>query len=471
MLNPMRWWALFLAPSGGGTGVSPPAANDPDEEAESDELSRQLADGELLARHALRARLAVAAEDIVLLSGARAQRGALRQDEAKQALFVAALRRVAAAVPPTTAELHALEQRRRRLATELGYARHLLYFAASQGRAVDDALAQPILAAVAGNDGDGVSEAQEQAFLVAYRRLAADMAPVTGTTLEASRQRIPKLVDIVLNPRRFVQDLGHITLGRFVHFVLFTLVLLCAGAAISYQTVGEAAFTRHKDVGTRRDELQAEAVRALAEQRDRQRELFALTERKDARRDDVALAGVKLQTAMNNLQGIEQRIEDAAAERTRLTSMLKNWAGQPCRLASLQWICRFTLNDGAQQPSDSEIVFDAEMALKRLNVIVLPMLLGLLGAYAYVLRTISREIRERCFSEHSALHHVVRLSLGALAGVAVGWFLKPEQIGLLSSVPAWVMAFVAGYGIELLFAFLDRIVAAFTSKQSGTATG
>ena len=245
-------------------------------------------------------------------------------------------------------------------------------------------------------------------------------------------------------------------------------MFLCAGAAIAYQTVGEAAFTRYKDVGVRHDELQAEQARAAAAQRDRQRELFALTERKDARRDDMPLAEVKLQDAIGDLRRVEQRIEDTQAERVKLTPMLKAWADQPCRSSYLNWICGFALTDGAHPPSDSEIVFDAEMALKRLNLIVLPMLLGLLGAYAYVLRTVSREIRERSFGENSALHHVVRLSLGALAGIAVGWILKPEQIGLLSSVPAWVMAFVAGYGIELLFAFLDRIVAAFTSKQSAT---
>lgn len=349
---------------------------------------------------------------------------------------------------------------------EVAAAQQLLYFAAAQGRSVDDALAQPILAATGATEAEGVNEAQEQAFLVAYRRLAAEMAPVTAATLGASRQRIPRLGDLLTAPRRFVEDLSAITLGRFVHFVLFTLVLLCAGATIAYQTVGEAAFTRYREVGARHEALLAEQVRANAVQRDRQRELYALTERKDARGDDTAMAGVRLQEAMDELQRIVQNIEDGKTERVKLTSMLKAWAGQPCRSPYLNWICGFALNGSASLPSDSEVVFDAEMALKRMNVIVLPMLLGLLGAYAYVLRTISREIRERSFGENSALHHVVRLSLGALAGIAAGWFLKPEQIGLLSSVPAWVTAFVAGYGIELLFAFLDRIVAAFTSKQS-----
>ena len=466
MLKPLRWWNLLLVPSEASGGLGPTASAD--DGAPYDELARQLTDGELLARHAVRARLPLDEADIVLLSGARAQIDALRRDDTKQRDFVAALRRATATAAATIGELRALEQRARRLEVELGHAQQLLYFAAAAGRAVDDALAQPILEAVGAAEAEAVSEEQEQAFLVAYRRLAAEVAPVTALTLEASRQRIPRLGDLLTQPKRFFEDLSRITLGRFVHFVLFTLVLLVAGAGIAYQTVGEAAFTRHEDVGVRQGELQAEQVRTAAAQRDRQRELFALTERKDARGDDVALADVKLQEAIDDLRRIAQRIEDAQAERTKLTSMLKAWAGQPCRSPYLNWICGFALTDDARPPSDSEIVFDAEMALKRLNLIVLPMLLGLLGAYAYVLRTVSREIRERSFSENSALHHVVRLSLGALAGIAVGWILKPEQIGLLSSVPAWVMAFVAGYGIELLFAFLDRIVAAFTSKQSAT---
>lgn len=467
MFNAQRWWNASLMPAGGRAGPGPAAAEAG--AASCDELERQVADGELLARHAVRARLAVNEADIVLLNGACARTAALREDPAAQLEFVTALRCVAAASVATIGELRALDQRAHRLTDELANAQQLLYFATAQGRAVDDALAQPILAAAGAIENEGVSQAHEQAFLLAYRRLAAEMAPVTAATLMASRQRIPRLGHVLTDPRRFVEDLSRITLGRFLHFVLFTLVLLFAGATIAYQTVGEAAFTRYRDIGTRQEALRAEQARAFVAQRDSQRQLFALTERKDARGDDLALAEIRLQEAIGELKRVVQAIDDAREERTKLTSMLKAWAGQPCRSPYLNWICGFALNGDAGVPSASEIVFDAEMALKRLNVIVLPMLLGLLGAYAYVLRTISREIRERSFGENSALHHVVRLSLGALAGIAVGWFLKPEQVGLLNSVPAWVMAFVAGYGIELLFAFLDRIVAAFTSKQSAPA--
>lgn len=64
------------------------------------------------------------------------------------------------------------------------------------------------------------------------------------------------------------------------------------------------------------------------------------------------------------------------------------------------------------------------------------------------------------------LSTLVRLALGALAGFSSSWLLTPELVAgaQLKNVPAWALAFIAGYGIELVFAFMDRIIAAFTNK-------
>ena len=111
------------------------------------------------------------------------------------------------------------------------------------------------------------------------------------------------------------------------------------------------------------------------------------------------------------------------------------------------------------------MLFLSQAAVRRMNTIVLPLLLGLLGAYSFVLRQLSREIRDSSFAPDSLLHNVVRLTLGALAGLAASWLLKPEQLGLMSSVPAWTLAIVAGYAMELVFAFMVRVAAAFTNKS------
>ena len=109
----------------------------------------------------------------------------------------------------------------------------------------------------------------------------------------------------------------------------------------------------------------------------------------------------------------------------------------------------------------------ARTVISRLNDVYLPLLLGFLGAHAYILRRMSKDISDRAFAKGSAFNHIVRIGLGALAGLASTWLLTPEVVGGASfkALPVWALAFVAGYGIELVFAFMDRIIAAFTSPS------
>lgn len=171
--------------------------------------------------------------------------------------------------------------------------------------------------------------------------------------------------------------------------------------------------------------------------------------------------------SVDDVRLMELQERTLAEERSHLPSTIASWARQPCHTPPLSWICGQDKGAGAQ---DDERLFSAQMVHKRLDTILLPMLLGLLGSYSFVLRSISQDIRRNAFEEYSVLHPVVRLALGAVAGVAAAWLLKPEQIGLLNNVPAWVLAFVAGYGIELVFTFLDRLVGSFTSKPPASAS-
>ena len=110
---------------------------------------------------------------------------------------------------------------------------------------------------------------------------------------------------------------------------------------------------------------------------------------------------------------------------------------------------------------------------------LLPLLYGLLGASFYVLRTISFEIKTWTFTEQSSISYLLRLTLGPLAGLATGLLLigtlevsntgnaTAETINLLSksvAIGPLAAAFVAGYGVELIFSTMDRIISAFTRQ-------
>lgn len=369
--------------------------------------------------------------------------------------------------PPvaTATDGAAMASRCARLRPEADDAQRLLYHAAAANVAIDAAISDPILSVLTALDDGMPTQQMEAAFLQAYQQLAAKLAPVTAASLRASATRIPQLLDLAGNRPRFLADLREMTLGRFVHFVAFTFALLCTGAVIAYQTIGESALARYDAAGKKLEQLSEQHRVAKSLLRERQGSLNALLERKGSA-EAIAGADRQLTESIDQVRLLEDAQRELLDERAQLPNTVAVWVGQPCKPALISWICNFSVAPAAGSLPPREVLFDAQMALKRLNVVVLPMLLGFLGAYSFVLRSISLDIKRRAFEPSSFLHHVVRLSLGALAGIAAGWMLEPQQIGLLDSVPAWVMAFVAGYGIELVFAVLDRMVATFAAPPA-----
>lgn len=98
--------------------------------------------------------------------------------------------------------------------------------------------------------------------------------------------------------------------------------------------------------------------------------------------------------------------------------------------------------------------------LQMIQTNILPMLYGLLGAAAYVLRRLTKRIREVTYVPTQNTGFGLRMQLGALAGLAIGWFYKPEA-GTVSSLSPFAISFLAGYSVELFFSAMDKLVHAF----------
>jgi hypothetical protein len=105
-------------------------------------------------------------------------------------------------------------------------------------------------------------------------------------------------------------------------------------------------------------------------------------------------------------------------------------------------------------------VSDAQQNVALLNAIynaLVPLLLGAIGAATYVLRLISDQIKDSTFASSSPIRHVVRVALGALAGVIVGLGGFNNELNLSSAA----LAFLAGYAVEPVFSTLDGIAEKF----------
>lgn len=105
---------------------------------------------------------------------------------------------------------------------------------------------------------------------------------------------------------------------------------------------------------------------------------------------------------------------------------------------------------------------DAQFVLQVLQVYLLPLLYGFVGSCAYILRTLINEIKNVTYTSESNIGYLLRLQLGGLAGLAIGWFASPETFSIVKSLSPFALAFAAGYSVELLFSVLDRIISAFS---------
>jgi len=106
----------------------------------------------------------------------------------------------------------------------------------------------------------------------------------------------------------------------------------------------------------------------------------------------------------------------------------------------------------------------AKLLLQQIQLYILPLLYGLLGACAFVLRTISARIKTVTYTPVSKIGYRLRIELGVLAGLAFGWFAKPETTSSFVSLSPFALAFLAGYSVELLFFAMDKFVSAFSGK-------
>ena len=80
-----------------------------------------------------------------------------------------------------------------------------------------------------------------------------------------------------------------------------------------------------------------------------------------------------------------------------------------------------------------------------------------MGACSYIIRLISDQIKDSTFSSASPIRHQVRLALGGLAGIIIGF----GGIFGIGGVSPSAAAFAAGYAVEPVFATLDNFAEKF----------
>ena len=150
---------------------------------------------------------------------------------------------------------------------------------------------------------------------------------------------------------------------------------------------------------------------------------------------------------------------------------------RPIRIASLdnQSSLAAISNEAGEPgtaPSGLALPSDFQNKLQQVRLIVanlggywIPMFMGLLGAMTFILRSLTIQLREFAYVPRSTSIGVIRICLGAVAGV-FGALLAPTTEGALKGLPPLFIPFVFGYGIEILFSLMDNVVTSFTQGDT-----
>jgi hypothetical protein len=106
----------------------------------------------------------------------------------------------------------------------------------------------------------------------------------------------------------------------------------------------------------------------------------------------------------------------------------------------------------------------AKFVLISLQTYFLPLLYGLMGAIMYALRMLANEIKNLTYDTDSQIRYRLRIFIGAIAGLMIGLFINPEEIEVFNLIAPMAISFIAGYNVELLFSFMDRIIQELSKK-------
>ncbi|MFA5180804.1 MAG: hypothetical protein WC405_05750 [Syntrophales bacterium] len=184
-------------------------------------------------------------------------------------------------------------------------------------------------------------------------------------------------------------------------------------------------------------------------------------------RDEITKVTMELGALKERLQSEKKALKNS--ETDKLETQIRNLRNKKFTYYSIldRWnlIPKVTDPDKKEDEKDKgvETLAMANFVLIALQGYVLPLLYGLLGAYIYVLRMLSNEIRNLTYTGKSYIRYKVRVVLGTLSGLAVTWFFQPGA-EILKSLSPLALAFLAGYSVEILFAVMDKFVGAFSGK-------
>lgn len=390
----------------------------------------------------------------------------------------------------------------RPLKESLGDASVLLWFATREGKDVDDQVLRDIVRAQS-TLRDGPDPEVEGVFWTAYRKLAKAVQPASIDSI-LSTYSYPfgyhhtttgkrRLTDAAKTKRMYSWlSLGILFLLLFVQIFWFIgttwrtdlenhraeldrIAGNLRGMMLEVKAVhdlkNDLEPTKQVSASFFGDELDArtsieERIQILVNRQDQSLLIFANASLRGDRVEKMLLGNYKMLKSWDFVANLAGRPDDldplGGASPTSLTE--RSLCLQDNINDFYTTLCERAVELEKQHLGVEDALVNSKTILAVLSQYLLPLLYGLIGSLAYILRTLSSEIHNVTFTRGSEIRYALRWPLGMLGGVTVGLFFDPADFSGFAAITPLGLAFLAGYGVELLFTGLDRMVSAFTGE-------
>jgi len=330
----------------------------------------------------------------------------------------------------------------------------LLRFAAEHNKDIPQTVVSTICSAVDAQQANTWDQKIATDFWIAFNSLCTLIKPVTVDTLSTNLREIPppKWKFWIKTPK--TRSISERSAGRYLFLLMYLLVsAVILGFVVSRGTNLSSEIQKLTDSSNQLAEKMVSEI-DLLEPAIGQKQ-FSMVEAKHQK--TIAL----LQSQLVQQEYLLDQMLQKSTAMTRLMSIgiaVKHYPRVDVQAASNIRDLRDAVS--RYYVARRDITFDlltGSISIDVMTSSVLPIVLGLMGACAYVIRLISDEIKDTTFSRTSSTRHIVRVALGGLAGVVIGF----GGIAIAGSLSSSALAFIAGYAVEPVFATFDSIAEKF----------
>ncbi len=350
------------------------------------------------------------------------------------------------------------------LIKSLANAQRLIRFASENGMAIPEELIKTIIDSADKLGTDQWSADQECAFWNSVCELSQKVSPVTIESINAT-----------LEPTRSKSKAGKETsLFSWITIAILVILIVCQ----IYWVIGNNVTSAIYKLLEKQQQIYTDIYIMENKLLSIDSDLKKISENNislDNPEKQVALfydnKAARIKPLNSQREDLLRKIEGKKLEKARKknfldanSSILESW---------IDWVLFDNSDTLMRKKPENADNFQTEYQLTLASSIIqamssyfLPMLYGLLGACAYILRTLFKDIRHITFHGASGISYRLRMPLGMLSGVAVGWFFKAEALSFgIASIQPLAIAFLAGYSVELLFTAMDKLIGAFVGDE------